>query len=159
MKKKDKIILAIILIVALLGAWATNAQEQRFSAMAGYKAIEFGYSYTDEETELIYGVSVAGVASDVAEKRANTNDKGKRHEFKGDIVPAIFGTIGAKFERLNIIGKIGGSYVEQTINKEPTKDLFLAFGIVVDYSVNDSLGVRVGYDSVSSVLVGLSLKL
>lgn len=159
MKKKDKIILAIILIVALLGAWVTNAQEQKISAMAGYKAIEFGYSYTDEETELIYGISVAGVASDVAEKRANNNDKGKHHEFKGDIVPAIFGTIGAKFDRLNIIGKIGGSYVEQTINKEPTNDVFLALGLMVDYLVNDSLGIIVGYDSVSSVLVGLSIKL
>lgn len=159
MKRKDKIILAIILIVALFVALVTNAQEKKFSAMAGYKSLEIGYSYMDEESELIYGVSVAGVASDVAEKRANTNDKGKRHEFKGEIVPAVFGTIGAKFDRLNIIGKIGGSYVEQTINKEPTKDVFLALGLMVDYSVNDSLGFRIGYDSVSSVLVGVSFKI
>lgn len=159
MKTKDKIILFIILIVALLGTWVTNAQETKISAMAGYKSFEVGFTYLDEESELIYGVSASVVDSKVSEKRANNNDKGKHHEFKGDVTPAMFFTIGGKFEKLSLIGKLGGSFVEQEINKNPTKDLFLAFGLIAEYEISETIALRGSYDSVNSFLIGASFKL
>lgn len=159
MKKQDKIILWIILIIVFLTTWVTNAQETKISAMAGYKSLELGFTYLDEESELIYGVSASTVSGSLAEKRANTNDKGKHHEFKSDVVPAIFGLIGAKFDRLSIIGKIGGSYISQQINKHPTKDLFLALGVIIGYDINDRYSIIGGYDSVNSIQLGITFKL
>lgn len=127
--------------------------------MVGYKSFELGFNYMDEESELIYGVSASVVDSKISQDRANNNDKGKLHEFNGKVVPAIFGTIGAKFEKLNLIGKIGGSFVNQQINKEPTKDLFLALGLIAEYEISDRFGIRASYDSVSSIQLGLSLKI
>lgn len=125
--------------------------------MAGYKSFELGFTYLDEEIELIYGVSASVVDSKLAEKRANRNDIGKVHEFNGKAVPAVFGLIGAKFDDLSIIGKIGGAYLNQTINGklEPQK-AYLAFGLVVDYKITDTIGLRGSYDSVNSALIGVS---
>lgn len=148
-----KTIFAILLLIGL------NSNAQQINALVGYKSIELGYIYTDEETELIYGISASIVGSDIAERRANTNDKGKHHEFNGTIVPAVFGNIGAKFDRLNIIGKIGGSYVSQSINGQPTKDLYLALGVMIAYEVNDRYSIIGGYDSVNAVQLGISIKL
>lgn len=148
-------VLALIILISL----NIHGQETKISAMAGYKSAELGFTYLDEESELIYGVSASIVDSKVSEKRANNNDKGKYHEFRNDIVPALFLNIGGKFDNISLIGKIGGSYVEQKINKEPTKDLFLALGLCIEYEVSDTIGLRGSYDSVNSLLIGISFKL
>lgn len=158
MKTKLKYFL-IIAAILFISVALNKCQAQQMQVLVGYKSLEIGYTYTDEETELIYGVSISCVASDIAEKRANKNDKGKLHEFNGTIVPAVYGLIGAKFDRLNIIGKIGGSYVSQSINNEPTKDLFLALGLMASYSVNERYSLIGSYDSVSSVQMGVSFKI
>lgn len=148
----------LIIIISLFSNYMIS-QETKISAMAGYKSLEVGFTYLDEETELIYGVSASAVDSKVSEKRANNNDKGKHHEFKGDVTPAMFFNIGGKFEKLSLIGKLGGSYVEQKINKDPTKDLFLAFGLIAEYEISETIALRGSYDSVNSFLIGASFKL
>lgn len=148
-------VLALIILISL----NIHGQETKISAMAGYKSFELGFTYLAEESELIYGVSASVVDSKVSEKRANNNDKGKHHEFKGDVTPAMFFNIGGKFEKLSLIGKLGGSYVEQKINKEPTKDLFLDFGLIAEYEISETISLRGSYDSVNSFLIGASLKL
>lgn len=150
-----KTLFSLLLIIICLNV---NAQEKQISFMGGYKTIELGYSYTTEESESIYGFTISAVDSKTASKRANKNDKGKIHEFKGDYVPAAFALIGAKFDDLNIIGKLGFTYVDQTINKEQSKDVFLAAGLIVDYKLNSNFGARASYDSVNAVMIGISLK-
>lgn len=158
MKNSD---LAVFIIAFLIITMFQSCygQETKISAMAGYKSFEVGFTYLDEETELIYGVSASVVDSKLAEKRANNNDKGKIHEFNGKVVPAVFANLGARFDRFSLIGKIGGSYVSQSINKEPTKDLFLALGLIAEYEISDRIGLRASYDSVNSALIGVSFKL
>lgn len=132
---------------------------QQIHALAGYKSLEIGYTYTDEETELIYGVSVSGVDANTAERRANINDKGVIHEFNGSVIFTGYGLVGAKFDRLNIVGKIGIAYVSQKINNEPTKDLFLALGLMASYSISERYSLCASYDSVNSVQAGISITL
>lgn len=159
MKTKDKIILTIILIIALLSAFAINAQERKLSIMAGYKAIEFGATYTDGETELIFGGAISLVSSDIVEKRANTNDKGKIHNMTGKFVPAAFGLIGAKFDELSIIGKLGGAYVEQTINgKIEDRKFCYAIGVILDYKLSEIVSLRVSYDNVNAPMAGIGIE-
>lgn len=150
-----KTLLTTLLIILYLNVSA----QTKINALAGFKSFELGTTITDEESELIYGVSVSAVDAGVSEDRANRNDKGKNHEFRNDIVPALFLNIGGKFDNLSIIGKIGSSYVEQKINNEPTKDLFLALGIMASLKVSNSTGLVLSYDSVNSVQFGISIAL
>lgn len=159
MKTRTIIFWVVVFTIALGVYTSATAQEKHTSIMLGYKSIELGYTYTDEETELIFGSSISGVDANTAEKRCNRNDKGKHHEFNGSVVFAWFLNAGAKFDRLNIIGKIGGSYVSQQINSEPTKDLFLALGLTASYSVNERYSIIGSYDSVNSVQAGIMIKL
>jgi len=149
----------IFILFASLSIANSYAQDRKVSVMAGYKAFELSATYTDEETELIFGGSASIVDSGISEKRANTNDKGKIHRFKGDVVPAAFALIGAKFDELNIIGKFGGAYVNQTINgKHESQNIYIAFGVAIDYEVSDQIGIRASYDSVNAVMAGLTFK-
>jgi len=132
----------------------TMAQTQA-SAMVGYKSAELSFAY-EAENELIFGAAVSATATDVTEKRANRNDRGTVHQFNGSFTPAVFGLIGGKFDELSIIGKIGGAYVDQSINGKPTKDLFLALGIAVEYKISDAIGLRGSYDSVAGPMAGVT---
>lgn len=159
MKTKDKIILFIILIVALLGTWVTNAQETKISAMAGYKSFEVGFTYLDEETELIYGVSASVIDAKFSESIANFHDT-SQHNFKGDVVPAIHGLIGAKFDRLSFIGKLGGAKITQTINgkKEP-QNIYLSYGLMVGYEFDNGLSFVGSIDAVNAIMCGVIIKI
>lgn len=159
MKTKDKIILFIILIVALLGTWVTNAQETKISAMAGYKSLELGFTYLDEETELIYGVSASVIDAKFSESIANFHDTSE-HNFKGDIVPAVHGLIGAKFDRLIFIGKIGVAYINQTVNaKEEPQNIYLSYGLMVGYEFENGLSFIGSIDAVNAIMCGVQFKL
>lgn len=159
MKTKDKIILVIIFIVALLGTWVTNAQEAKISAMAGYKSFELGFTYLDEETELVYGFSASVIDAKFSESIANFHDTSE-HDFKGDIVPAVHGLIGARFERLSFIGKIGGAAINQDINgkKEP-QNIYLSYGLMVGYEFDNGLSFVGSIDAVNAIMFGLMIKL
>lgn len=147
-----KTLFASLLIIVYLNV---NAQSSQASVMVGYKSAELSFAY-EAESELVFGAAISATASDVTEKRANNMDQGKVHKFKGDLTPAVFGLIGAKFEDLYIIGKIGGSYVDQTINGKPTQDIFLALGISAEYKITDAVGLRGSYDSVGGAMAGLT---
>lgn len=144
--------LILLLFSSLLSA------QSNIGLMAGYKAAEVSYSYVTEN-EMIYGLSFSAVDSKVAEKRANNNDK-KNHDIKSDYVIGGFGLIGGKFDNLSIIGKLGVGYLEQNINNivEPQKYYF-AVGVTIDHKINDQLGLRGSYDSISSLLVGVTFYL
>lgn len=133
-----------------------NAQSSEVSIMAGHKAAEVSFM-ADFESELSFGVAISATAADVTEKRANKNDLGKIHVFKGDLTPAAFALAGAKFDDLKIIGKVGVSYVEQTINGEPTEDVFLALGLAAEYNITETLAFRASYDSVAGVMAGITI--
>lgn len=159
MKTKDKIILFVILIVALLGTWVTNAQETKISAMAGYKSFELGFTYLDEETELIYGVSASLIDAKFSESIANFHDTSE-HNFKGDVVPAAHFLIGARFEKLIFIGKLGGAKITQTINgKSEPQNIYLSYGLIVGYEFEKGLSFVGSIDAVNAVMCGIQFKL
>ena len=151
---KNIVKLILLIIPSLL-----FSQEKDIGLLIGYNTIDASCQYTSEN-ELIYGFGASIVESNIAEKRANNNDKGKIHKFNNSIVPAIWGNIGAKFDELSIIGKIGLANVNQSINniKEP-KNIYLAFGIIFDYKISEKLGIRLNYDSVNSLMGGISYKI
>lgn len=153
MKKLFKIQVGILLFIA------SQLQAQNFSTInlsAGYRTVEVGYTYNVEEF-LNFGLSTSVSTSDMVEKRANTNDPYySKHEFTSNLVPAVFGTVGATFDELTITGKMGGAYLEQKINdKTDTKRLWFAVGIRFEYNHK----ISISYDNVNSVLVGYVINL
>lgn len=151
-----KTIFTTLLIIIYLNV---NAQETKISAMAGYKSAELGFTYLDEESELIYGVSASVIDSKFSESIANFHDTSK-HDFKGDVVTAIHGLIGAKFDRLSFIGKIGWAHINQTINgkKEP-QNIYLSYGLMVGYEFDNGLSFVGSIDAVNAVMCGVQFKL
>lgn len=126
------------------------------SIMVGNKSFEIGYTYKTEG--LNYGISVSTVDSDLVEKRANNNDISK-HDFNSSYTPAVFGLIGATFDKVTITGKLGGSYVEQEINSQKdSQNLFFAAGVNLGYQIN-KMQLQLSYDNVNSVMLGIGLNL
>lgn len=151
-----KTLLTTLLIILYLNV---NAQETKISAMAGYKSFELGFTYLDEETELIYGVSASVIDAKFSESIANFHDTSE-HNFKGDVVPAVHGLIGAKFDRLSFIGKIGGACINQTINgKSEPQNIYLSYGLMVGYEFENGLSFIGSIDAVNAVMCGVSWKL
>lgn len=162
MKTKDKIISLLIFIISyfIVVAMINKASAQsKLKIMAGYKSFEFGYSLENEEL-LNFGLSASIADSKMLEKRANKNDVNRNvHEFKSDIVPAVFGTVGATFDKFTITGKIGGSFVSQNINNQATKDIFFAVGLAMEYQINCCVRIRGSYDNVNSAMAGVAFKI
>lgn len=124
------------------------------SIMVGNKSLELGYTYKTEG--LNYGVAISTVDSKLVEKRANNNDINS-HEFTSSYTPAVFGLIGATFEKLTITGKLGGSYVEQEINAEKdSQNIFFAAGVNLGYQIN-KMELKLSYDNVNSIMLGIGL--
>jgi len=134
-----------------------NAQSQ-IHASAGYKAIEIGYTYQNEEF-LNFGFSASLVDAGTVEKRANKNDVNKKiHDLKSDVVPALFGEVGGTFDSITITGKLGTAYLDQRINGIQEKQkLYLAVGIRFGYYVSDNIQVVGSYDNVNSVMAGIQI--
>lgn len=151
-----KTFLTTLIIIFYLNV---NAQETKISAMAGYKSAELGFIYLDEESELIYGISASVIDAKFSESIANFHDTSK-HDFKGDVVPAVHGLIGAKFDRLSFIGKIGGAHINQNINgkKEP-QNIYLSYGLMVGYEFDNGLSFVGSIDAVNAVMAGIQFKI
>lgn len=151
-----KPLLTTLLILLYLNV---NAQETKISAMAGYKSFEVGFTYLDEESELIYGVSASVIDAKFSQDIANFHDT-IEHNFKGDVVPAVHSLIGAKFDRLSFIGKIGGAHINQTINgKEEPQNIYLSYGLMVGYEFENGLSFIGSIDAVNAVMAGIQFKL
>lgn len=149
-----KIIITIVALIPML----SMGQESQVGLMVGQQAVEVSASYTSRK-EVIFGGAVAIASSGITEKRANKNDI-KKHKFKGDFIPAVFGLIGGQFDELSIIGKLGTAYLEQEINDIPdSQKFYLTAGIIFDYKISESISIRASYDSVSGALIGASYRL
>lgn len=148
-------VLALIILISL----NIHGQETKISAMAGYKSAELGFTYLDEESELIYGISGSVIDAKFSESIANFHDTSK-HDFKGDFVPAVHTLIGARFEKLSFIGKIGGALINQHINgkKEP-KNIYLSYGLMVGYEFDNGLSFVGSIDAVNAIMFGVMIKL
>lgn len=143
--------LLLLLVLPLF----TIAQSNQIAIMGGYKTGEISASYT-AENELIFGLAVSITDSKIAEKRANIKDL-NHHDFNDKVIPNVFGLIGGKFDNLSLIGKLGAAYVNQNINNIPEpKKYYFTVGMAIDYKVSDLIGLRGSYDSVSSLLLGVS---
>jgi hypothetical protein len=151
-----KTLLTTLLIIIYLNV---NAQETKISAMAGYKSAELGFTYLDEESELIYGVSASVIDAKFSESIANFHDASK-HDFKGDVVPSVHGLIGAKFDRLSFIGKIGCAHINQNINgkKEP-QNIYLSYGLMVGYEFDNGLSFVGSIDAANALMCGVQFKI
>jgi len=133
-----------------------NSQSQ-IHASAGYKAIEIGYTYQNEEF-LNFGFSASVVDAGTVEKRANKNDVNRNiHDFESDVVPALFGEVGGAFDSITITGKIGTAYLDQRINSIQEKQkLYLAVGMRFGLKVSENVQINAGYDNINSALAGLT---
>jgi len=159
MKSNTQIILFIAVVILLFSAFwtAVTAQSRQVNAMVGYKAFEVSGAYA-APNELIYGLAVMAASADGIEARANKNDVNRRvHRLNGEVVPAVFGLIGGEFDELSIIGKIGGAYIDQSINGKPTKDIAFAVGIAFDYKLTKDFAIRMSYDNVAGPMAGATI--
>lgn len=161
MKTTLKILLLLIPYLTIAQAWDGRARwdetpSQQLAIMLGNKSVEISTTYTHP---LIFGMSVSIVDSKIVEKRANNNDFNK-HNLNSDLTPSVFGLIGGEFEELSLIGKLGASYIDQSINGIQEKQkLYFAVGIIADYKINDIIGIRVSFDNVNSAMIGITIHL
>ena len=111
----------------------------QIAVMAGNKSIELSASYTHS---LIYGCAISVIDSKVVANRVwiNTTDK---------ITPTVFALLGGEFEELSMIGKLGACRFNNT--------QWVTFGFVIDYKINEMIGLRSSYDNVVGALVGATI--
>lgn len=161
MKNQNRNAILLVILILLLTAITNRCTAQsQINLQAGYKALSLGYTYQNEDF-LNFGVSASVVESRIVEKRANRNDTSKKvHDFNSDVVPALFGEIGATFDKFTITGKLGAAYLNQSINNiQENQKLYYAVGVRFEYEINDSVGIIGSWDNVNSGMVGVSLKL
>jgi hypothetical protein len=145
-KKKNMKKLVFLLLVA------TAAQSQSLAGFVGYKAGEIDITL---HKELIYGVGVSIIDSDIISKRASKYDGNKIYQAQTAISPTVFLLLGRKIDQITVMGKLGLSYVDQTINgSKSAKNLYSAIGIQVGYN-----NFLFNFDSCNSVMIGYRIKL
>ncbi len=159
-----------IAILAVLLAQSAFAQTN-LNLAVGNKTAEFGLSHT-LESEIIVGGSFSLTNSKVIEQRANAVDRGScLHRMNSAYTPTLFALVGAKFDRLNILAKVGASYINQNICQidnslqtdgtftRDTKSIYLAIGMQAIYQVSDNVGISGSFDNVNSAMLGINLKI
>lgn len=139
-----------------------NAQDVKLSL--GYKSVELGVSKTLTDSELIFGGAISLTDSEQIAKRAN--QFGQEHKIYDKAIPTVFALMGAEFDRLNIIGKVGACYINRQdvteyngVTEPYNKKYFLAVGINIMYMVSDKIGISGSYDNVNSAMVGINYKI
>lgn len=158
-----------LLILSILLAQSSFAQ--MISLSLGNKTAEIGISQT-LESEIILGGSFALTDSKLLESKVNLLDRGSYlHRMSSNYTPTVFALMGANFDNLNIITKIGASYINQDVckinsSKETSgifvrddKKLYLAMGAMVTYQISEVFGVNCSFDNVSSIMLGINYKL
>ena len=134
------------LILLLLITTATQAQS--ISALVGYKAAEVNFKI---EKELIYGIGLSITDANLVAKRANKNDGARNiHKANTNIMPSLFFLIGANFDEITIVGKLGGAYFNQSINgKDESQKFYRSVGVQLGYN-----NILASYDSSNSIMIG-----
>lgn len=136
---------------------ALTAQEYKLNLSLGNKAAELDYTITTK-SEMIWGIGGSLTDSKLVAKRAN--QFAQKHYIYTDYVPAIFALGGANFDRLNIVGKIGACYIDQEVDGvKDDKKYYFSIGMIINYSLNERLGISISFDNVNAGMVGLSYKL
>jgi hypothetical protein len=131
---------------------ATAAQSQAITGFVGYKAGEIDITF---QRELIYGVGVSIIDSDIITKRANKYNGGKLHQAQRDITPTVFLLLGGKIDQITVVGKLGMSHFEQSIDgKRDGQKLYSVVGIQIGY--RKFFG---SFDSCNSLMLGYKIKL
>lgn len=156
---KKLICFALVAYVVLFAAINNSFAQSNINLSLGYKTVEIGLTKT-LDSEIILGGSFSLTNSKVIEDRINSVDVNYIHTFNSKYTPTIFGLLGAKFDRLNMIGKVGASYVDQNINTvKDDKHLYLAVGIQLIYEVSNSFGISGSFDNVNSFMAGINYKI
>jgi hypothetical protein len=91
----------------------TAVQSQSITSFVGYKSGEIDFTV---EKELIYGIGVSIIDTDIIAKRVNKYDLGMFHQANTDVSPSVFLLLGGEVDQVTVVGKLGMSYVDQSIN-------------------------------------------
>lgn len=134
------------------------SQSNQLSLSIGYKSLEISTTYT-APNELIYGIALAVTDSKLAENRANKKDI-NIHKFNDKYITGIFGLIGGKFDNLSIIGKLGTAYINQNINNiQESQKYYFTAGLSIEHKISETLALKSSYDSLNSLLLGITIHL
>jgi len=163
----------VLLLSVLLGtsAYSQMANSTNANLSIGYKTAEIGITHT-LESEIILGGSISLTDSKLIEKRNNSIDRGN-HLYKenSSLTPSAFILMGGNFDRVNLIGKVGATYMNQNVcsidnsmqtDGVYTKDsklLYLAIGMEFMYQVSDNWGISGSFDNVNSAMLGINYKI
>lgn len=153
----------LIILFCIFSA-TLNAQDLKLSL--GYKSAEIGLSKT-LQNELIFGGSLCLTDSEQIAKRANQFNQ--EHKIYNKVIPSAFILMGAEFDRLNLMGKVGACYIQKQDVKETNGNvstttpynniMFLAVGFNIMYMVSDKVGFSVSFDNVNAGMLGINYKL
>lgn len=144
---------------------------QNINLSGGYKTVELGLTHT-LESEILLGGSIAMTDTKVIVSRANIADVGSYlHKENTKYTPTVFGLIGGKFNRIHVLGKLGLTYLDQSICKindsrqtdgtfiKDSRHLYVAMGFQASYYITDRFGINGGFDNVNSGTLGINFKL
>lgn len=138
-----------LLFIALL---STVSYAQSISTFAGYKSAEVNFKI---ERDLIYGIGISVADANQVAKRATNNDHPNIHTANTKLMPSVFFLIGAQFDKVCIVGKLGAAYFEQKINgKNEPQNIYRSVGVQIAYK-----NIMLSYDSSNSLMLGYNFKL
>lgn len=131
---------------------ATAAQSQAISGFVGYKSGEIDFTL---EKELVYGLGISIIDANIVATRANKYDRGKFHQSQRDVTPTVFLLLGGKIDEITVVGKLGMSHFEQSIDgKRDSQKLYSVVGVQIGY--HNFFG---NFDSCNSLMLGYKIKL
>jgi hypothetical protein len=130
----------------------TAVQSQSITSFVGYKSGEIDFTV---EKELIYGIGVSIIDTDIIAKRVNKYDLGMFHQANTDVSPSVFLLLGGEVDQVTVVGKLGMSYVDQSINgNNDGKKFYSAVGIQIGYRK-----IFCNFDNCNSLMIGYKINL
>ena len=163
--------LIILSVLFVQSAFAQMPSSTNANLSVGYKTAEFGITHT-LESEIILGGSFSLTDSKNIEDKTNLVDKGSYlHRMNSKYTPSAFVLMGGNFERINFIGKVGASYVDQRLCKindsrqtdgtfiNDNKKVYLAVGMEIMYQVTEFVGISGSFDNVNSLMIGINYQI
>lgn len=164
-----KLVILSVLFAQSVFAQMPNSTNANLSI--GYKTAEIGITHT-LESEIILGGSFALTDSKHIEQRTNSIDRGNySHKMNTKFTPSAFALMGGNFERINFIGKVGATYINQDVKKidynnktndffaKDSKILYLAVGMEIMYQISETVGISGSFDNVSGGMLGINFQI